>query len=170
MRYRSWLLAVLGLVLGGSAACGPQVDLSTLEVTEITSGYYDAGVVADGLYKGDNRLVPSISFRLKNNGSVPVDHVALMVSFWKAGADGELDSKEVSAIGSDDVAPGATTDVILVRSGNGYTLPQARAELFTHSGFVDFTAKVFAKRSGRIVPIGEFAIDRVIIPQSTASR
>ena len=170
MRSRPWLFLVLGLVLSGAAACGPQVDLAQLEVTEITSGYYDWGVVPDGTEKGLNKLVPSISFRLKNNNAAPIDHVALTVSFWQNGADGELDSKEVSGIGGDRVPPGAASDVVLVRSGTGYTTADARANIFTNSSFKDFTAKLFAKRGGRIVPIGEFAIDRQIIPQSTASR
>jgi hypothetical protein len=32
--------------------------------------------------------------------------------------------------------------------------------------FKDFTAKVFAKRGGKIVKLGEFKIDRRIIPHS----
>jgi len=170
MRSRPWPLFLLGLVLSGTTACGPRVDLAKLEVTEITSGYYDFGVVADGPDKGMNKLVPSISFRLKNNGAVPVDHVAMTVSFWQDGADGELESKEVSGIGANRLEPGALSDVVLVRSGTGYTTADARANIFTNSYFKDFTAKVFAKRSGRIVPIGEFPIDRQLIPQSRASR
>ena len=37
------------------------LDLSKLEPTDIFSGYYD-----DGVKEGLNRLLPSISFRLKN--------------------------------------------------------------------------------------------------------
>ncbi len=158
------LCLVLALALAGSAACSPQVDLSQLEVTEVTSGYYDFGVV-DGL----NKLVPSISFRLKNNGSAPANRVALTVSFWQDGDDGELDSKEVRGIGGDDVPSGGTSDIVLVRSSWGYTLQQPRAELFINSEFKDFTAKIFAKRSGKIVPIGQFKIDqRIIYQQPTA--
>jgi hypothetical protein len=161
---RSLLLLVLGLALSGTAACGPQIDLNQLEATEVTSGYYDFGVV-DGL----NKLVPSISFRLKNNGTVPADRVALTVSFWQDGKDGELDSKEVRGIGAEDVPPGGLSDVVLVRSAWGYTLQQPRAELFINSEFKDFTAKLFAKRGGKIVPIGQFKIDqRIIYQQPTA--
>lgn len=165
MRFGSrFPLLVVGFALVGSAACGPQVDLARLEVTEITSGYYDFGVV-DGL----NKLVPSISFRLKNNGTVPADRIALTVSFWQDGDDGELDSKEVRAIGAAEVPPGGSSDVVLVRSAWGYKLQQPRAELFINSEFKDFTAKIFAKRGGKIVPIGQFKIDqRIIYQQPTA--
>jgi hypothetical protein len=153
------------VLLSGTSACGPRIDLATsLEVTEVFSCWYDYGVVG-----GLNKLVPSISFRLKNTGEHPIGRVQLTVSFWQNGADGENDSREVTGIGPDEVPPGGVSEPILVRSENGYTIEQPRAELFTHSQFVDFTAKIFAKRSGKIVPIGEFVLERRIIPQTTTA-
>jgi hypothetical protein len=50
------------LVALGSAACGPTVDLAKgLKITVVDSGWFDAGIV-----NGQNKLVPAISFRLKN--------------------------------------------------------------------------------------------------------
>ena len=170
MRSRLYSALLLGLVIAAGPACGPAVDLTKLEVAEILSGYYDFGVVTEGPHKGENKLVPSVSFKLKNNGAVPVDHVALTVSFWQAGADGENDSKEISGIGATQVPPGGTSEALLVRSSVGYTTPAARSELFNHSQFKDFVVKFFAKRSGKIVPIGEYPVDRRLIPQSTSSR
>lgn len=144
-------------------ACGPGVDLEQdLEVTDVFSGWYDYGVVEGGL----NKLVPSISFRLQNNGQAELDYLQVMVSFWQQGADAELDTQMLQGIDSDGIPPGEQSEPILARSEVGYTIAQPRAELFTHSQFVDFTAKIFARSSGNIVPIGEFTIDRRIIPQS----
>lgn len=164
---KGWLaLPVLALWLAASVSCGGRVDLAkTLTVTEVFSGWYDFGVV-DGL----NKLVPSISFKLQNVGEAPINRVQLLISFWQQGADGENDSKEITGIGSDEVAPGSSTDPILVRSAVGYTLEQPRAELFSHGMFKDFTVKVFAKKAGSIVPLGEYTIERRIIPQTTSSR
>jgi len=151
---------VLVLALVGLSGCGPQIDLAKLQPTEVVTGWYDAGI-KDGL----NHLLPSISFRLQNTDAVPAAEVQLTVSFWQDGADGESDSYEVKGIGSDAIAPGATGVPILVRAEHGYTMEQPRNELFTHSLFKDFTAKLFAKRAGKIVPIGNFRIDRRILPQ-----
>jgi hypothetical protein len=158
------VLAAAALAIGLSS-CGPRVDLTLLEVTDVFSGWYDYGVV-----NGENKLVPSISFRLKNGGDVPATRVQLTVSFWRQGADGEQDSREVTGIGSDPVEPGGLSQPILVRSEVGYTTPGARSELFNHSQFTDFTAKIFAKRDGRIVPLGEFVLERRIIPQTSTAR
>jgi hypothetical protein len=153
----------LALLLAGAAGCGPQLDLAKLEPTDIFSGYYDDGV-KDGL----NRLLPSISFRLKNNDALPASEVQLTVSFWRDGDDGELDSLEIAGIGGEEVPQGGTTSPILVRAKVGYTL-DPRDDLFTHSQFKDFTARIFAKRGGKIVPIGKFQIDRRLLPHVAAS-
>src|SRR5690349_15457482 len=113
-----WVLTLaLASALTAVSACGPRIDLAkSLEVTDVLSGWYDFGVV-DGM----NKLVPSISFRLRNVGDRPVNEVQLTVSFWQEGADGENDSQEVTGIGRNAVKPGETSDPILVRSGVGYT-------------------------------------------------
>lgn len=162
---RTWLaLSVLTTLLVSAVGCTPNIDLSkALAVTDVFSGWYDFGVV-----DGKNKLVPSISFRLQNVGDVPVRRVQVMVSFWQDGADGDLESREVTGIGADDVAPGQSGEPVLVRSSVGYTIEQPRNELFTHSMFKDFTVKLFAKRAGKIVPLGEYKVERRIIPQTSA--
>jgi hypothetical protein len=162
--FSRFLIAGLLAVALGSSGCGRSVDIAqALVVDDVFSGYYDFGVV-DGL----NKLVPSISFRLKNTSAEPISNVQVLVSFWREGDDGETYSREVQGIGNDDQAPGASSEPILVRSDIGYTLQQPRAELFTHRDFKDFTAKIFGKRAGRIVPLGEFKLERRLIPQTAS--
>lgn len=161
----AWLLALL-LVLAIGPACGTGVDLQTdIEITDVFSGYYDNGLTDAGW----NHMLPSISFRLKNVSDRPIAGVQLMVSFWREGDDGELDSSQVRGIGDEALEPGAATEPILVRSTVGYNLQAPRDQLFLQSMFLDFTAKVFARRSGRIVPIGEYTLDRRVIPQFSSS-
>jgi hypothetical protein len=162
LRYSRPLLVVLAVIAG--ASCGPRIELSSLAVVDTSTGWYDNGVK-----DGKNHLVPSVSFRLKNNGDVPATHVQLTVSFWMAGDDGEYDGREVVGITGTPVPPGGSTDPILVRASYGYTLEQPRAELFTHSGFRDVTARILAKRDGRIVRISEVKIDRRLLPQHSAA-
>jgi hypothetical protein len=150
--------AVLAWMLAG-AGCGPAIDLSKLEVTEVFTGYYD-----NGIKDGWNHLLPSISFRLKNNGAVPVTDVQLSVAFWVDGGDGEKDSRQVLGIGHDALAPGAATTPILVRPDHGYRLEGPRSTLFDNSLFRDMTARIFGKRSGKIVRLGEFKIERRVLP------
>jgi hypothetical protein len=168
VRHRSVVRLALAGFVAAAIGCSPSVDLAkTLTVTDVFSGWYDFGVT-DGL----NKLVPSITFSLRNQGTEAISQVQLLVGFWQDGADGDWESKEITGVGSSSLQPGASTDPILVRSNVGYTLEQPRAELFSHRSFKDVTAKVFAKRDGRIVPLGEFKMERRIIPHlaQTAGR
>ena len=154
------------LLLGGllacalvGASCGPPIDLKALEVTEAFTGYYD-----NGIKDGWNHLIPSISFRLKNNGAVPITDVWLGVSYWVDGDDGEKDSRQVLGIGHDALAPGASTNPILVRPDHGYRLQGPRSTLFDNSNFKDMSVRLFGKRSGKILRLGEFKIERRVLP------
>ena len=159
MHRRPRTLGVVLLCLATSAACGT-VDLSkTIQVVDVQSGYYDSGVK-----DGKNYLRPQITFRLKNISAEPINSVGLTVAFWRQGADGEWDSVLHQGIGSSALAPGMATEPITARLGVGYTLEGARADFFTNSHFQDVTAKIFAKRSGKIFRMGEYKLEHLIIP------
>ena len=161
MQRRSIRVFVASLGLAGIAACGPEPNLATdLKLTPTMSGYYDDGLTPDK----QNRLLPSLTFELKNEGTIPITNVDLVVYFWPVGADGELDSKQIRGISGSALEPGRTSEPITVRASLGYTSPVPRAEFFTHSAFKGFITKVFAKRSGKTTKLGEFPIDARLLP------
>lgn len=158
---------LIALSLSGAASCGTPVDLSKdLEVTDVSTGFFDVGI--DPATKW-NKLVPGITFKLKNVSSEPITNVQLTVAYWVNGDDGEKDSKLLRGIDDAGLAAGASTDVIVARSTVGFNLEGARASLFDHSGFRDWTVKLFAKRGGRIVPIGEHAVERRLVLSGAGS-
>ncbi len=71
---------------------------------------------------------------------------------------------------ADGLAAGASSEPLTIRSKVGFTLEGARDDFFRHSLFRDVTARMFAKRSGRIFPLGQFKMDQRIIPHSTSAR
>lgn len=152
---------VVSVTLLGTSACGKRVDLATsLEVIDILTGYYDAG-----LKDGWNYLKPSITFRLRNKTDQKIDPAQVTVAFWKEGEDGEWDSHLMQAIRSGGLAGGTTTESLVARTPNvGFRLEGPRAGLFDHSSFKDVTARVFAKQGGNIFTLGRWKIDRVVIP------
>lgn len=157
------LVAIVCLCAAGAVSCEPSVDLTkSLAVTDVFTGWYDAGI-KDGM----NYLKPSISFRLQNTGKIAFATVDLLVAFWRDGDDGEWKSALVTGIGRDALAPGAKTEPMTVRPTVGYTLMDPRASLFTNREFKDVTVKLFAKRAGDIVKIGEFRVDRRILPHTS---
>ena len=122
-------------------ACGKPVDLKqSIEVTDVTAGWFDAGIVA-----GKNKLVPSVTFKLKKRQDVRLSSVSLNVSFvFKKDTDPN-DDVYVQNIPFE----GAETAPITVRSKVGYTgdPPQTRAEMLKNSEFRDMDARIFAKQS-----------------------
>lgn len=154
------LIGALILTVAASG-CG-QVDLqSAFKMEELTSGYYDAGLND----AGQTKMVPSLTFRLKNVLTEPISSVDLLVFYWgeEFGERKEMDEAIVRVVGSDGLQPGALSEPITLRSKQGFTLNQPRAEMFQNSYFRDMTAKLFLKRGGRIVPLGEFTIERRLL-------
>jgi hypothetical protein len=153
--------AFLLLAACASAACGgPPVDLTQgLEVLEVSTGWRDAGLV-----DGQNKLVPSASFKLKNLSAHPLVTLQVNAVFRRVNENDELGSQFVSVTGSGELAPGATTPPISVASRYGYTGIERRAEMLANSQFVDAVVEISAKYgSGRWTRVGDFPIERQLL-------
>lgn len=159
------LLAVL------TAGCGHPVDLKqALQVTDLTGGYHDAGIV-----DGRNKLVPTLTFRLKKSTDADIRPLSLNVVFKKlpkpgtavppgSPAEADWDEVYVQSVPFD----GNQTAPITIRTTAGYTgdPPQSRADILTHSMFQDVRVHVFAKHSAtQWVEIGTFDIPRQVLAQ-----
>ena len=151
------LLVALALLVAG---CGKPVDLKqALQVTDISTGWYDAGIV-----DGRNKVVPNVTFSLKKTPGTNIEWVALNGVFSAAdGQPSDLDDdiyvQRVDFTG-DQSAP------ITIRGTTGYTgePPQSRADLLKHSMFRDMKVKVFAKQSAsQWVELSETPIARELL-------
>ncbi len=154
------LLVVL-LALFTSIGCAPTVDLATnLEVQDITTGWYDAGIV-----NGQNKLVPSLTCRLKNTSDQKLVALQINAVFRRVTEKDEWGTTLVIAAGSDGLPPGAVTRPLDVRSPRGYTgSDQSREEMLHNSHFVDAKVELFAKYgSVQWKRIGEYPIARTLI-------
>jgi hypothetical protein len=147
---------------GLSAGCGPTVDLAAaLQVADVSTGWRDAGMV-----NGQNKLVPSITFTLKNNSDQPLPVLQMNVLFRRANEDTEWGSGFVTVSGSDGLAPGATSEPLTVNSGLGYTGSEPRNQMLSNSQFVDATVRLFGKyASTQWVRVGEYPVTRRLITQ-----
>ena len=165
MRWRSSVLVLVSLGLIAGWGCGPQPDVTAVKFIPQISGYVYGGKVTDGAWAGQDRLLPSITFKLKNEGTLPIEYVDVTVAFWHP-SEGEQDSKLIHAIDRAALAPGAETDTLTVQAANGYTSPTVPAEFFSNPSFVDLKVKVFARRAGKHASLGELAVERRILPST----
>jgi hypothetical protein len=143
-----------------ASACGGSADAQkVLQVTDLTTGWYDAGIV-----NGKNKLVPTVSFRVKNVGPSTVKYVQLNAVFRVIGDQEELGSMFVKGIGGDGLAPGAYTETYVLRSALGYTGEQPRHEMLEHSSFRDAKVEIFAKPgSAQWVRLTEHTVARQLL-------
>jgi hypothetical protein len=154
-----------------TSGCGRPVDLKqVLQVTDLTGGYHDAGIV-----DGRNKLVPSLTFRLKKSTDDSLRPLSLNVVFKQLpkpgtavapGSPAEADWDEVFV--QNVPFDGSQTAPLKIQTKAGYTgdPPQSRADILKHSAFQDVRVHIFAKHSAtQWVEIGTFDIPRQVLAQ-----
>jgi hypothetical protein len=156
-------IALLLLALG-AAGCSRNIEVEkVLKVADVHTGWYDAGIQADG----KNKLVPSISLRLQNVSGEPVRSVQLVAIFRQVSEpDIAWGEHFARAIDRDGLAANASTNPIVLRSNLGYTGTQPRTQMLQNREFVDAKAEIFARHGSRpLAKLGEYQIDRQLLTQ-----
>ena len=155
--YASAGVVALGLL--ASSACGPPIDLTKgLQIADISSGWYDAGIV-----NGQNKLVPSVTFRVKNLSDQSLGSLQVNATFLQASGK-DFDEVFKTVAGAQGLAPGATSGTVIIKSPHGYTGTEPRLDMMKNSLFVDAKVKLLAKYGSiQWVPIGEYPIERKLI-------
>ena len=158
MRASVRLLLLLASV--SVAGCGPTVDLKKgLQVTILDSGWFDAGIV-----NGQNKLVPSFTFTLKNVSDQKLVTMQVNALFRRVNENEEWGSGFKTVVGSDGLPSGSTTPPITVRSQLGYTGSEARQEMLQNSHFVDAKVELFGKYAAtQWVLLGTYPIKRQLL-------
>ena len=154
--------AAIALILGAGGCGSRNVDIArALQVSDVTSGWFDAGIVEGG----KNKLVPSISFRLKNAFDREIASVQLFAKFSRVGETEEWGTPPyIRAIGPEGLAPGASTQPIVLRSNLGYKGEQPRAVMLRNRSFVDARVELYAKyRSNNWAKLGEYQVARQLL-------
>ena len=154
------LLALFALVCASFVGCGPSVDLTRgLTVEAVTTGWLDAGLVG-----GQNKLVPTVSLKLKNISDRQLAALQVNAVFRRLGEDDEFGSRFLSATGSIGLPASATTDTLVLKSNLGYTSSDPRDEMLKNSHFVDARVDVFAKYgTTQWTRVGEYTIERRLL-------
>ena len=130
-------------------------------MTEVKTGWFDAG-----LENGMNKLVPTIMLTLKNVSKEKLNLVQLNAVIRRVGETEEWGGAYTRAIGSEGLAPGASTKEIVLRSNLGYTGIEPRNVMLKNSNFVDAHIQLFAKYGGaNWVKLGEYPVARQLLVQ-----
>jgi len=158
MRVLAGQLILLAML---SAGCGgPPVDLTKgLEIVDASTGWYDAGPV-----NGQTKLVPSITFTLKNVSDQPLVALQINAVFRRDSDKDEWGTVWVPVTRSGGLQPGAASQPVTINLKLGYTGTETRAQMLQNSQFVDANVDLFAKYASlQWVRIGERPIERRLI-------
>jgi len=153
-------LWVVFLAAVATVSCGPTVDLTKgLQVVDVSTGWWDAGIV-----NGQNKLVPSVTFKFKNVSDQKLDILQANVVFRRVTEDKEWGSTFVKITGTEGLPPGATSESQTVKSQLGYTGSEPRQQMLANAQFVDAKIQIFAKYGSiQWQKVGEYPVPRTLI-------
>jgi hypothetical protein len=151
------LLVLLSVACVG---CGPTVDLTKgLQVLDVSTGWVDLGIV-----NGQNKLVPSITLKLKNVSDQSLIALQVNAVFRRVGDKDEWGSGYVIVAQSEGLGAGATSKSFTLQSTLGYTSPKPRAEMLTDARFVDAKVELAAKYGPvQWTRVGDHPIERRLV-------
>jgi hypothetical protein len=152
---------VLFLACVSLAGCGPTVDLTKgLQIDITDTGWFDLGIV-----NGQTKLVPTVTFTLKNVSDQKLAVLQIQALFRRVNENDEWGNAFLPALDSKALPPGATTPPITLKSQLGYTgSEQTRQEMLQNSRFVDARVELYAKYgSTQWKKMGTYPITRQLL-------
>ena len=159
MRCRLALPLLAVLIAAGCASREVEKDL---QITDVRTGWYDAGIVEDG----KNKLVPSVSLRLQNVSPDDISSVQLNAVFRRVGEGESWGEHFINAIDRSGLSAGASGNPLVLRSPLGYTGTQPRLQMLQNKEFVDAKVEIYGKHGSRTwVKMGEYQIDRQLLTE-----
>ena len=154
-------LACVALAAVLSISCGASEGaVAALEPLDVITGWFDAGIVEGG----KNKLVPSVSLKLRNRSDDSIRSVQVNAIFRRVGEQEMWGEYFGWAIPRQPLPAGATTDTLVMRSALGYTGEQPRMQMLQNQQFVDAKVEIYLKQGSRVwAKLAEYPIQRQLL-------
>jgi hypothetical protein len=158
-------IAALVLASLVSISCGSSTDaVAALEPLDVVTGWFDDGIIEGG----KNKLVPSVSMRLRNKSDESLRSIQINAIFRRVGEQEMWGEYFGWAIPREpELAAGAETKTLVMRSTLGYTGDQPRMQMLQNREFVDAKVEIYLKRGSKVwAKLAEYPIQRQLITRS----
>ena len=144
-----------------SVSCGASEEaVAALEPLDVVTGWYDDGIVEGG----KNKLVPSITMRLRNKTDRPVRSIQINAIFRRVNEQEMWGEYFGWAVPREPLAPGASTNTLVMRSALGYTGVQPRMQMLQNREFIDAKVEIYLKQGSRVwAKLAEYPIQRNLL-------
>ena len=156
----SWSAIALAALL--STGCSSSTDaVAALEPVDVITGWFDDGIVEGG----KNKLVPSVSMKLRNKSDQELRSIQINAIFRRVGEQemwGEYFGWAIPRTAP--LAPGAETKPLVMRSTLGYTGVQPRMQMLQNKEFVDAKVEIYLKQGSKVLAkLAEYPIQRQLL-------
>jgi hypothetical protein len=163
---RASALGAIVLAAVVSIGCGGSVDaVAALEPIDVVTGWYDDGI----LENGKNKLVPSVSLKLRNKTDKPLNSIQINAIFRRVGEQemwGEYFGWAIPR--TQPLAGGAATNTMVMRSTLGYTGEQPRMQMLQNKEFVDAKVEIYLKQGSKVLAkLAEYPIERQLLTRQS---
>jgi hypothetical protein len=160
-RGRSVGILLFLAAISSSAACRPAVDpIAVLEPVDVVTGWFDAGIVEGG----KNKLVPSVSLKLRNTSPDSVRSIQINAIFRRVGETEMWGEHFGWAVQRDGLPPGEVTSQLVMQSALGYTSDTPRLQMLQNSQFVDAKVELFLRQGSQVwAKLAEYPIQRQLL-------
>ena len=150
-----------------SISCGASVDaVAALEPMDVVTGWYDDGIIQGG----KNKLVPSVSLKLRNKTDQQLKAIQINAIFRRVGEKemwGEYFGWAIPR--TEPLAAGGETKTLVMHSTLGYTGDQPRMQMLQNREFVDAKVEIYLKQGSKVLAkLAEYPIQRQLLTKSTA--
>ena len=154
-------LPALALALLVSISCGSSTEaVAALEPLDVVTGWFDDGIIEGG----KNKLVPSVSMKLRNKSGDPLRSVQINAIFRRVGEQEMWGEYFGWAIPREPLAAGAQTNTLVMRSTLGYTGTQPRMLMLQNKDFVDAKVEIYLKKGSKVwAKLAEYPIQRQLL-------
>lgn len=144
-------------------SCGAsQAAVAALEPVDVVTGWFDDGIVEGG----KNKLVPSVTMKLRNKSDESIRSVQINAIFRRVGEQEMWGEHFGWAVSREGLAAGASTDTLVMRSALGYTGTQPRMQMLQNREFVDAKVEIYLKQGSRVwAKLAEYPIQRQLLTQ-----
>jgi hypothetical protein len=163
MRKRTFLtrLFLAMAVAAAFSGCRAREVEKDLRITDVSTGWFDAGIV-----DGQNKLVPTVAFKIENVSQEAIDGVQINAIFRRVNEPEAWGDRLVRGVGDEGLAPGTKGRTLIVRSERGYTGTESRLQMLKNSQFVDAKVELFGKHGSRTwVKMAEYQIQRTLVTE-----
>ena len=156
-------LATVALAAFVSISCGAsEAAVASLEPIDVVTGWFDDGIVEGG----KNKLVPSVSLKLRNKSDQPIRSIQINAIFRRVGEQEMWGEYFGWAIPRQPLPAGETTNTLVMRSALGYTGEQPRMQMLQNREFIDTKVEIYLKQGSRVwAKLAEYPIQRQLLTQ-----